>query len=94
MEFRKTIEKNQSKQSWFRENINTIANFIQTNQEKTRRRQNCPISGKKGIVTENTNINRMILEYYKQSFANKFHNLDEKDKLIERHILKIFTKKK
>lgn len=36
----------------------------------------------------------MILEYYKQYFANKFHNLDEKDKLIERHILKIFTKKK
>lgn len=39
-----------------------------------------------------TNIKRIITAYYEQCHTHKFHNLDEIDKVLERHKLSQLTK--
>ena len=38
---------------------------------------------KEGISLCFTDVKRIIIEYYKQFFINKFNNLDEVDKLLK-----------
>ena len=47
---------------------------------------------KKGEVTTDTvEIQSIMRDYYKQLYANKMDNLEEKDKFLEMHNLPILT---
>lgn len=39
------------------------------------------------ISTDSKDTIKIIRNYYEQLFANKFHNLDEMDKFLEKHKL-------
>ena len=75
--------------SWFFEEINKIdkplARLIKNKREKT---QISRIRNEKGEVTTDTaEIQRVMRDYYKQLYTNKMDNLEETDKLLEKHNL-------
>ena len=75
--------------SWFFEKINKIdkplARLINKEREKT---QINKIRNEKGkIITNNTEIQRLIRDYYGQLSANKRDNLEEMDTFLEKYNL-------
>ena len=62
-----------------------LARLIKRKREKTQINR---IRNEKGEVTTDTaEIQRIVRDYYKQLYANKMDNLEEMEKLLEKHNL-------
>ena len=83
-----TIAKINKAKSWFVEKINTIdkplARLIKKQREKN---QINKLRSENGEITDNTEIQRTIRDYYQQLYANKMDNLEEMDKFLEKYNL-------
>ena len=86
-EIKETIAKINKTKSWFFEKINKIdkplAKLINKQREKN---QINKIRNENGeITTDNTEIQRIIRDYYQQLDVNKMDNVEQMDKFLEKY---------
>ena len=84
---RETIAKLNKAKSWFFEKINKIDKpLARLIKKKRQKNQINNIRNENGeITTDNTEIQRLIRDYYQQIYANKMDDLEEMDKFLEKY---------
>ena len=82
-----TIAKINKAKSWFLKKINKIDNPLNTLIKKQREKNHInKIRNENGEITaDNTEIQRIMREYYQQLYDIKMDNLEEMDKLLEKY---------
>ena len=86
-ETKETIAKINKTKSWFFEKINKIDKLLARLIKKQREdKQINKIRNENGDITvDNTEIQRIIRDYYQKQYANKMDNLEEMGKFLEKY---------